>query len=66
MPSLEILEMQQSYENEEEYDEDQFLMFLENIRFLKRASLLARIIVLDINSHPIHVLGSIPTPSLSQ
>ena len=35
MPSLEILEIQQSYEDDEEYDEDHFLIFLENIRFLK-------------------------------
>ena len=61
MPSLETLELHQ----DEDYDENQFLKFLEDVRSLKRASLLAKIIVVNKNSQPIHVLGCMPTPTLS-
>ena len=63
MPSLEVLEIQQP---DEEHDKSQCLKFLEDIRFLGRASLLARIIVLGNNAQLIHVLGSMPTPTLSK
>lgn len=70
-PSLETLEIYQldgedsDYDEDYDYHENKFLKFLKDIRFLMRESVVARIIVLNSSSQPIHVLGCMPTPTVS-